>query len=81
MNATSSQTGTAFEKHYSPQELSEQWGLSYETLRVLFRNEPGVIRIGRLGRQDGKRDHVTIRIPASVAARVHERLSRENPPC
>ncbi len=34
-------------KHFSPAELAEAWGLSLETIRKLFRNEPGVLKIGR----------------------------------
>jgi len=79
--STTQQSAPAFERHFTPKELAEQWALSYETVRCLFRSEPGVIRFGSEGRRDGKRDHVSLRIPASVAQRVHERLSRGNPPC
>src|SRR5690348_8946450 len=33
------------ERHYSPQELSISWGVSAETIRILFRKEAGVLRI------------------------------------
>jgi len=34
------------ERHYSPSELAELWGLSSETIRRLFQEEPGVVTIG-----------------------------------
>jgi hypothetical protein len=59
------------ERHYSPSELAELWGLSSETL---FQEEPGVVTIGERNRRR-KRRYVTLRIPQSVAVRVHRRLS------
>ena len=70
------------ERHYTVPELEEQWNFSDDFIRQLFINEPGVIkivrpedpnRIGKNGKK-GKRPYVTLRIPESVAARVHERL-------
>ena len=61
----------AFEKHYTARELGDAWGLNETTIRRLFQDEPGVLKIGQSGRRDGKRDYVTIRIPKSVAERVH----------
>ena len=66
----------AFERHYRPKDLAAVWGLDESTVRRLFQDEPGVLKIGRSGRRDGKRDYVSIRIPESVAARVHEERSR-----
>jgi hypothetical protein len=62
------------EKHFSPSDLAKAWGVSAETVRQIFREEPGVLR---LGANDGKhaRSYVTLRIPQSVAVRVHARLS------
>jgi hypothetical protein len=63
------------EPHYSPQTLSEAWGWSADTIRDLFLNEPGVLVLGN--RTSGRRrKYVTLRIPASVAERVHKRLSQ-----
>ena len=61
---------STFEKHYRVAELARLWGIGRETARKLFLNEPGVIRI-RLGR---KHKNTVLSIPASVAARVHNRL-------
>ena len=64
------------EKHFEPAELAKAWGVSAETIRNVFRNEPGVLRItastnGKLS----KRKYVSMRVPVSVAERVHKRLS------
>lgn len=64
----------ALEQHFSPRELAERWDLSAGTIRTLFDNEPGVIRIDR-PEQCHKRGYRSLRIPASVAARVHKRLA------
>ena len=66
----------AFERHYRPKDLAKVWGLDESTVRRLFQDEPGVLKIGQSGRRDGKRDYVSIRIPESVASRVHEERSR-----
>jgi hypothetical protein len=69
----SSEISTATEKHYLPDELGKLWGVSAETIRTLFREERDVLR---LTKSDGsKRSYVLIRIPESVAQRVHKRLS------
>src|SRR5438477_275721 len=40
----------AFERHYRIGELAETWQLGRETVRLLVKDEPGVIKI-RLGRK------------------------------
>jgi hypothetical protein len=52
-------------------ELAKVWGIGRETIRKIFAVEPGVVRV-RLGR---RRTHTTYSIPASVAERVHNRLT------
>ena len=66
--------GLHAERHYSPSELAELWGLSSDTIRRLFEDEPGVVTTGERNPRR-KRRYVTLRIPQSVAARVHRRLS------
>jgi hypothetical protein len=61
------------ERHYTPDELSGLWGVSAETVRNVFREEPGVLRLQQPTK--GKRQYVLLRIPESVAERVHRRLS------
>jgi hypothetical protein len=60
-----------FERHFTPKELAELWRLDESTIRRLFQDEPGVFKIGKAGRRDGKRDYITMRIPESVAARLY----------
>jgi hypothetical protein len=65
-----------FERHYTPRDLAEIWRLDESTIRRMFQDEPGVLRIGATGRRN-KRDYVTLRIPASTAARFYQaRIAR-----
>ena len=50
-------------------ELAALWSVPARTIRRLFADESGVLRIGT-----GK---VMLSIPESIAARVHERLSAQ----
>ena len=64
-----------FERHYTPKELAELWRLDESTVRRMFQDETGVLKIGQAGRRN-KRDYVTLRIPASTAARFYrERMA------
>lgn len=65
---------TFMERHYSPSEIAEFWGLSYDKILEIFREEPGVVILSNDGRK--RRTYSTIRIPESVAQRVHRRLTR-----
>lgn len=60
----------AFERHYRIGELAELWQLDRETVRLLVKDERGVIKI-RLGRQKA---HTIYSVPESVAVRIHTRL-------
>src|SRR6266852_4350962 len=64
-----------FEKHYSVKELANLWNLSDRTIRRLFVGEPGVVEWGACERRM-KRAYKTLRIPESVARRVHGRLRK-----
>jgi hypothetical protein len=61
---------SAFERHYRIGDLAEMWNLGRETVRLLIKDEPDVIKI-RFGR---KKRHTTYSVPASVAVRIHTRL-------
>ncbi len=61
----------AFRRHYQIRELAEMWKLGRETVRVLVKDEPGVIKV-RLGR---KRAHTKYSVPESVALRIYTRLT------
>ena len=65
-----------FERHYTPKELAAVWRLDETTIRRLFIDVPGVLKIGKSGRRDGKRDYLSLRIPESVAQRVHGERSK-----
>jgi hypothetical protein len=65
----------ALEKHYSVTEIAKLWGLSENTIRRIFSNEPGVVEWGN-GEDRFRRGYKTIRIPESVLQRVHRRLSK-----
>lgn len=54
-------------------ELALRTKLHPETIRKMFRDEPGVLRIG--GRSRTRRQHFTLRIPQTVAERVLGRLT------
>jgi hypothetical protein len=58
---------------YSPAELAKVWGLSVDSIRKMFEQEPGVLKLGDESKKR-RRKYVTLRIPADVAARVQKRL-------
>lgn len=60
--------------YYSVDEIAALWKLSRDSVRRLFKNEPGVLAIAPRQRR-GKRGYVTLRIPSSVVERVHRKLS------
>jgi hypothetical protein len=60
----------ALERHYRIGELAEMWKLGRETVRLLVKEEQGVIKV-RLGR---KKAHTIYSVPESVAVRIHTRL-------
>ena len=64
---------SALEPHYSVQVLAELWRLDESTIRRIFEDVPGVLKLGNEKRRSGKREYYTLRIPASVAAREYER--------
>lgn len=54
------------ERHYTPAEVAAMWAISLNTVRDIFRAQPGVFVPTR-----GRGRYVTMRIPESVLARVH----------
>jgi hypothetical protein len=67
------QESVAAERHWSPAEVAEKWGLGPATIRRLFQDEPGVVVISKPAKKN-RQQHRTIRIPQSVLDRVHRRL-------
>ena len=64
----------ADEKHFTPQQLADAWGVSVQTIREIFKAEEGVLKLGSDGTRT-RRAYKTLRIPREVAERVHRRLS------
>ena len=58
------------ESHFTPRELAQGWGLSDDTIRRWFEDEPGVLKGGFDGSR-GRRRKMFLRIPASLAQRVY----------
>jgi hypothetical protein len=54
--------------------MAETWGLSPDFIRDRFRDEPGVLKIDRPEKMH-KRKYVTLRIPRSIAQKVHQDLA------
>jgi hypothetical protein len=65
---------TTTEPFFTPEELSTFTKLHVTTIRRMFLDEPGVIRLGH-GPLRKKRQHYTLRIPQSVADRVFGRMT------
>jgi hypothetical protein len=64
---------SALERHYTPKEVAELWQLSEDTVRKLFRDTPGVLKIAQPARRF-KRVYVSLRIPESVLQKRHAEL-------
>ncbi len=64
------QSDTTFEAHYSIADLARQWRVGRETVRLLVKDEPGVLKI-RMGRRKAMTRYS---VPESVARRIHTRL-------
>ena len=67
----------ALERHFSVAEVAALWSLSKDAVRDIFRHEDGVLAIGTI-RARGKRQYLTLRIPASVLERVHRQKLLSN---
>ena len=62
------------ERHYTPTEIAERWGLSATTVRDMFADMPGVLKFEQ-PRMRGKRRYVSLRIPESVVLQAYQRLT------
>ena len=70
VSSSAAPTGVEFEPHYAPKQVSKLWGVSADTVRKIFANEPGVLCFGT-GETRHKRGYFIMRIPESVMRRVH----------
>ena len=62
------------EKHFTCKQIGAFWSLHAETVRPMFENEPGVIKIAHKATRT-KRAYVSVRIPQSVMQRVYQKLA------
>jgi len=67
-------TRNALEPHYTLAQIAEAWGISVRSARRIFRDQPGVADVVNK-KSLTSRAYTILRIPASVAARVHEQRS------
>jgi hypothetical protein len=72
------------EPHYTVAQIARQWQVSDDTVRDMFSAEPGVLKIGRGPRLEGRgrkkklrRGWFMLRIPESVFLRVQASLMAE----
>lgn len=63
---------TTTEQHFSIVQIAGQWGLDPKTVRQIFVNEPGVLKIERPERRS-KRGYTTLRVPEFVLLALHRR--------
>lgn len=63
----------AIEEHFTVKEVAEMWKVSENTIRRLFTDQAGVLKVGE-GERRYKRRYFTLSIPRSVLLRVHEGL-------
>ena len=65
---------TVAEKHYTVEQIAEQWAISKDTARRLFIDEAGVLVLSKPSSKY-RRSYKTLRIPQSVLNRVYARLT------
>jgi hypothetical protein len=58
----------------TPAEIAEAWQLDQTTIRRIFQDEPGVLKLANDGRR--KRAYTTLRVPLEVYQRVVRERSR-----
>jgi hypothetical protein len=74
MSTTTSPAAPSLEPHFTLAQVAEAWGVSTDTVRRMFEDEPGVLVIEPAPGRYSRRRYRTLRIPASVADRVHRRM-------
>ncbi len=76
MNATqaTSAVGAVEERKYTAIELAKEFKLHPDTIRKMFMDEAGTIKLGRPGAR-GRRQRYVLRIPESVVRRVFGRIT------
>jgi hypothetical protein len=64
----------AKEKHWTPAQIAEKWGTSEDTVRAIFRNMSGVLKIPGPG-NGSKRSYVSLHIPEPLLIAVWEQFA------
>lgn len=59
----------------TPQQIAEAWQLDTSTIRKIFQDIPGVLKLSN-GNVRKKRSYCTLRIPLTVVERVFQERSR-----
>jgi hypothetical protein len=65
------------EEYLTTLDIAKILKLDAHTIRDLFRNEPGVIVLGRTETTSAKRKYASLRIPVAVYRRVVTRLANK----
>ena len=76
MAPVSSGVPTFAEKHYTPKEIAALWSVHENSVRRLFIDEEGVLKLGALNKRKA-RSYVTLRIPAHVVDRVYRQRTQQ----
>jgi hypothetical protein len=63
-------------RHLTPAEIARAWALDESTVRRMFHDAPGVLKLGRTIAARGKRSYTTLRIPREVAERVYQERTK-----
>lgn len=62
------------ERHFTPSELARMWSMHPSTVRRIFENMPGVLKLS-VSDLPSSRRYVTLRIPQSVAEAWYRKAS------
>lgn len=63
------------ERHFTVSEVAAMWHLSPDTVRRVFKHEPGVVVLPNGNPNGKKRSYKTLRIPESVVAKVYAQIN------
>jgi hypothetical protein len=61
------------ERHYTPEQVAELWGVHPDTVRRLFAGRDDVLKLGT--GESSRRRYTILRIPESTLHRVHAEYS------
>jgi hypothetical protein len=70
------EAGSVLERLLTPQEIAAAWQVDTNTIRRIFVDMEGVLKIGRTNARGGRRSYLTLRIPQGIVERVYRERSR-----